>query len=180
MGAAENATRFAAIFHWGQAKGPFAGAAQLGHAKTSPVCFVLFCRLVLLRRVLVFLLLPLFHPLLLLIVSLLELLQLLVLPLLELLLSLFDLLLLSLIGLLLLSLSGLLLLPPHVVLVELLLLLSLLLFDLLALLGPHGAQILKFPLVLALALRVVGSRAGIAGLRRRRTVVRPAGIAGGL
>src|SRR5207237_781886 len=121
MGAAENATRFAAIFHWGQAKGPFAGAAQLCHAKTSPVCFVLFCRLVLIRRVLVFLLLPLFHPLLLLIVSLLELLQLLVLPLLELLLSLFDLLLLSLIGLLLLSLIGLLLLsligllllPPH-------------------------------------------------------------------
>lgn len=119
-----------------------------------------------------FLLLPLFQPLLLLIVSLLELLQLLVLPLLELLLSLFDLLLLSLIGLL--------LLPPRIVLVELLALLDLLLFDLLALLVLLAPQILKLLLVLLLELRAVVLGAGIAGPRRRRTVVILAGIAGAL
>lgn len=108
----------------------------------------------------VLLLLPLFDPLLLLIVFLLELLQLLLLLLLE----------------LLLSLVGLRLLPPRIVLLELLPLLDLLLFDLLTLLVLPGPQILKFLLVLLLELRVRVVGAGIAGPRRWRTVVISLGV----
>lgn len=108
----------------------------------------------------VLLLLPLFDPLLLLIVFLLELLQLLLLLLLE----------------LLLSLVGLRLLPPRIVLLELLPLLDLLLFDLLTLLVLPVPQILKFLLVLLLELRVRVVGAGIAGPRRRRTVVISPGV----
>lgn len=108
----------------------------------------------------VLLLLPLFDPLLLLIVFLLELLQLLLLLLLE----------------LLLSLVGLRLLPPRIVLLELLPLLDLLLFDLLTLLVLPAPQILKFLLVLLLELRVRVVGAGIAGPRRWRTVLISLGV----
>ena len=140
------------------------------------------------------LLLPLFQPLLLLIVFLLELLQLLPLLLLELLSSLVELLLLSLIGLLLLSpriilierppllsllllsLIGL-LLPPRIVLLELLALLDLLLFDLLTLLVLLVPQILKFLLMLLLELRIA---IVAAGPRRWRTVVKSPGVCRGV
>ena len=140
------------------------------------------------------LLLPLFQPLLLLIVFLLELLQLLLLLLLELLSSLVELRLLSLIGLrllspriilverlpllglLLLSLIGL-LLPPRIVLLELLALLDLLLFDLLSLLVLFVPQILKFLLVLLLELRIA---IVTAGPRRWRTVVKRPGVCRGV
>jgi len=142
----------------------------------------------------VLLLLPLFQPLLLLIVFLLELLQLLPLLLLELLSSLVELLLLSLIGLLLLSpriilierppllsllllsLIGL-LLPPRIVLLELLALLDLLLFDLLTLLVLLVPQILKFLLMLLLELRIA---IVAAGPRRWRTVVKRPGVCRGV
>ena len=114
------------------------------------------------------LLLPLFQPLLLLIVFLLELLQLLPLLLLELLSSLVELLLLSLIGLL---------LPPRIVLLELLALLDLLLFDLLTLLVLLVPQILKFLLMLLLELRIA---IVAAGPRRWRTVVKSPGVCRGV
>ena len=90
------------------------------------------------------LLLPLFQPLLLLIVFLLELLQLLLLLLLELLSSLVELLLLSLIGLLLLS--------PRIILIERLPLLSLLLLSLIGLLLPPRIILFERPPLLGLLL----------------------------